>query len=705
MGQTLLDMFRQFKSWHQQLDRFVWFSPHRLTHDRFRLYLIASILLAGLCAAAMTASVRLAQYDKWSENPQIFALADGTPLYTTTDAPYFIGKAQALLEEGSFRAFDARRVYPFNRDEFAKDPPSDSLFDTELLVVLLAFLSDSADAKSLLQTGHFLIPITAALSAVMVMLAFGAGGYWFEGAIAGAGSGLCFANLVRTGAGRIDTDQLNVGLFYLLIAAVIWAARASGKRQVIILTLLACLCNQLFLWWYAKALFGWMAAAGLFWLSLYIHEQPKRSLIQFLTFILFSGIALSGLGIGETYFQDQLAGGELIFPNTFDTITEIAKRDWPALARAMTGSMALAVCGGIGYLLFCCRHPDVGAVYIPALLFIFASFIAGNRMIFFAAPVIWFGIGWLCVTGVRAAFSVWRHPASSCSASLLATAGCFMLVWTQSPTDLLQRPSFPAPVIQALTSPALQNQPDAVLASWWDYGYSGLLFSDANVFHDGGSQTLPRTHYIARGLLSSSPAELASILKFLQANGEQSVLLRNLDGVAVEQRIKGAEDIPLSAPLYLFLTRQMSQWMPSIGRLGAFDTTSGRAFEPPVVLGRQMHGYLSLRCRSAAQPNSLVCGGRRFDLNSGMIDNTERLSAVLQAEGGQLAWIKQFDETVTNPVLFIDNTENQSPQLSVLSPALFASNHHQMFHLGRFDPRYFELVEDNYPHSRLYRLK
>ena len=88
-----------------------------------------------------------------------------------------------------------------------------------------------------------------------------------------------------------------------------------------------------------------------------------------------------------------------------------------------------------------------------------------------------------------------------------------------------------------------------------------------------------------------------------------------------------------------------------------------------------------------------------------MIDNTERLSAVLQAEGGQLAWIKQFDETVTNPVLFIDNTENQSPQLSVLSPALFASNHHQMFHLGRFDPRYFELVEDNYPHSRLYRLK
>ena len=705
MGYRIYAYFQQFKNWHQQLDKFGWLSPYVYVQKPAAVAIASLCLIAALCTAWMNINVRAEQYQKWSQNPAIFALEDGTPLYTTTDAPYFVGKAQAFKEQGSYQQFDTRRVFPVNRDKYAQIELSDSIFQTDLLIVLLAWLSEDASPKSLLEAGHFLIPITAGLTAIMVMLAFGAGGFWLEGAIAGAGGGLCFANLVRTGAGRIDTDQLNVGFFYLLIAFVIWAARAKEIRHIILLTFVACVCNQLLLWWYSKAIFGWMAAAGLFWCSLYYYEDIKRSSIQCAFFICLGGIVTHGLGVGDAYLVDSLKGGTLIFPNTFDTITEISKRDWPVIATSITGSISLAIYGVIGYVLFCLRYPHIGGVYAPAILFIFASFIAGNRMIFYAAPVVWFGVGWLSLTLLRLGFSFWKHWVAQFMALGAATLGCFVLVWVQSPTDLLQRPSFPAPIIQALASPILQKKQDAVLASWWDYGYSALLFNDGQVFHDGGSQTSPRTHYIARGLLSSSPAELASILKFIAADGEKEIFKPQNDVNAIEEKIKQAGEAAASAPIYLFLTSQMSQWMPSIGKLGAYDTARGKAFPPPNVLGKRLHGYLRLDCVSTAQQYRVQCGQNAIQLDSGMVDGKKAFSALVQAEKGKTAWAKQFDDPMQRPVLFIEQTENLRPKISAMAVSLFFSNHHQMFHLGNINARYFELVEDNYPHSRLYKVK
>lgn len=705
MGSVLYAYFCQFKRWHEQLDRFSWLTPYLRLDKPISTFILTLCVLAGLCSVWMNVGVRSEQYAKWAENPEIFALQDGTPLYTTTDAPYFIGKAQTLKSQGSFQAFNERRVFPVNRDAFLKEPPPDSIFDTELLVVLLAWLSDNASPKALLETGHFLIPITAGLTAIMVMLAFGAGGYWIEGGIAGAGSGLSFATLVRTGAGRIDTDQLNVGLFYLLIAAVIFASRSKNFRHAIWLTSAACLCSQLFLWWYAKALFAWMAAAGLVWLSLYQHENIKRSLIQVICFVILGGAALNSFGLGDAYLRDTFQTGEFIFPNTFDTITEISKRDWPAIAQSMTGSVSLSIFGTIGYVLFCLRHPHIGGVYAPALLFVFASFIAGNRMIFYAVPVIWFGVGWLSITLIRGVFSAWKNQLSQRVAIACGATGCFTLVWVQSPTDLLQRPSFPAPIVQALASPVLQGNPDAVLASWWDYGYSALLFNDGYVFHDGGSQNGPRTHYIARGLLSSSQAELAAILKFIADDGERYVFTDGNDFNIIEQKISQTGTQQAVAPIYLFLTSQMSQWMPSIGKLGAYDIAKGKALLPPAVLGRRMHGYLSLNCSPTGQQYRLQCGNNMLQLNTGELDNKQAFSALVQADAGKMGWAKQFDENIVRPILFIDQIANARPKISAIAPQIYFSNHHQMFHLGQVDERYFEMVEDNYPHSRTFKLK
>ena len=57
----------------------------------------------------------------------------------------------------------------------------------------------------------------------MIAFAFGVAGYWLEGAVAALGGGLSFTYRSRSAARRIDTDQLNLGFFYLLFGLAFWA--------------------------------------------------------------------------------------------------------------------------------------------------------------------------------------------------------------------------------------------------------------------------------------------------------------------------------------------------------------------------------------------------------------------------------------------------------------------------------------------------
>ena len=52
--------------------------------------------------------------------------------------------------------------------------------------------------------------------------------------VASLGGGLSYAFLPRSSFGRIDTDQLNLGLFYLLFGTVLLAGRASSGRASIL---------------------------------------------------------------------------------------------------------------------------------------------------------------------------------------------------------------------------------------------------------------------------------------------------------------------------------------------------------------------------------------------------------------------------------------------------------------------------------------
>ena len=92
--------------WHEQLTDKNWLQPLKLTRWK-----VIFIVLAGLIAAGMNSYVRHWQYEVWEQNNQLFYLDDGTPLFTTTDAPYFLGLAQAVKRDGNFQTFIDKRTY------------------------------------------------------------------------------------------------------------------------------------------------------------------------------------------------------------------------------------------------------------------------------------------------------------------------------------------------------------------------------------------------------------------------------------------------------------------------------------------------------------------------------------------------------------------------------------------------------------------
>ena len=172
------------QTWHNSLKDRQWL---QLLSGRW--YVIA-VIIATSIAAYMNYYVRASQYDIWQQNPEIFALDDGTQLFTTTDAGYFIGLAQSIKRDGNFQTFNEKRLYPTNINSMQLASPPASIFDAPLISSLIAIVADDYSSKALLKAAHWLIPVTAAVTALFIVFAFGSVGYWLEGALAAAGGGL-----------------------------------------------------------------------------------------------------------------------------------------------------------------------------------------------------------------------------------------------------------------------------------------------------------------------------------------------------------------------------------------------------------------------------------------------------------------------------------------------------------------------------------
>ena len=676
-----------------------WFGPR----EKIGLAIIYASIVLVLFSVMANSLVRHMQLSAWQDKPQIF-LIDGAPTFSTTDAPFFLLHAESAHQNTPFSSVDSIRLFPNVPNETATTQTDNSATARPLLALLINMMAVQHDPAGLLNAGNRVIILTAGLTALMIAICFGAAGYWLEGAAAGVGGGLSMAYLTRTAIGRIDTDQLNLGFMYLLFGLLVFAGKARSRTWSLAFCVAAGTCAKLFMWWYYKPELMVVVAVMLAITLICLQRDILTAIIGTLTFLVLADIGFFSL-VESPYFKEVLSKGSFIFPHTFQTITELQHFSLPQILTSATGSMEMGLVGLTGLALFTFRHPILALVYGPLVGFGLLNFLVGNRAIFYAAPILWFGVAFLLTT-------LGRYIAASLSrkgddirldhtAAIIGGCLCVTVAWVHSPTSYVPRPSFPKPVIAGLAS--LKTVPDpanAVVATWWDYGYASMFFNGLPTLHDGGLQATPTTHFVADALLKADIFDSIGTLKFLSTSGHKGINAE-ISVAGLSEAIKAAATTP-SPDLYFAVTNQMAGWMGSISKIGNWDIERGQ----PIQLrgnpdGAQVH-YKPMNCRFTGYPHQLTCAGVKIDLERGLIDGAPLLLGWTHTQNGRILRRRQFEHDADHAVQIVQNNGRIGAYL--LHRQLYESTFNELYHLGVADHPSISLHYDDYPHIRIYRI-
>ena len=72
---------------------------------------ITSVLILAFLIGFLAFKARNDQWNIWKLNENI-TFYKGSPLFTTADAPYFVGKAKVINEGGTIKSFYEKRAFP-----------------------------------------------------------------------------------------------------------------------------------------------------------------------------------------------------------------------------------------------------------------------------------------------------------------------------------------------------------------------------------------------------------------------------------------------------------------------------------------------------------------------------------------------------------------------------------------------------------------
>ena len=183
---------------------------------------------------------------------------------------------------------------------------------------------------------------------------------------------------------------------------VIVAARARSFSGALILTVVAGSVFWIFDWWYSKPVFGWAFLVGLIWLGLISSRDFKRVALQAILFAAISGLGFQSVGFNaESTYLSNVLSYEADFSNAVGTITELRQVAFAEILSRISGSVWLGGFSVVGLAFWGLRHPHPCRSIRAKLQLSHYLIFIGNRAIFYSAPMLWFGFGWILFTAAK----------------------------------------------------------------------------------------------------------------------------------------------------------------------------------------------------------------------------------------------------------------------------------------------------------------
>jgi len=462
---------------------------------------------------------------------------------------------------------------------------------------------------------------------------------------------------------------------------------------------------------------------------------------------LFALILFSLLGDGFAFILDRLklylgngvADEGLHFYQVTQTVREAGKISWETVANRMIGHPILLFLSLIGYILLVVKHKAF-IIALPLIGIGVLSHWAGLRFTVYAVPVAAFSLVYL--------FYVISQQVTHKLASYVTLVGLVALALYPNISHIID---YKVPTVlnhqevQDLTKLKEIAQPKDYTLTWWDYGYPIWYYSDTSTLIDGGKHG--NDNYTISKILQTTSPELAvnlgrltvetyaegfsSHMQYLEQGEKEEDIpnkfkLLNIDGetyhagrapaidVLLRNKQKDQRDPSLfieelksatyvlpkkTRDIYLYLPYRMMRIFPTVAVFGNLDLSTGEAqrkmaFYPTSAISNN-NGLITLRNGIVfdAKKGEVSIGSQKksvkhFIITSNKKDGTQKLQSQLYHADGEYA------------VIFMQSYG----QFVVMDSKTFNSIYVQMFMLGKYDKKLFELVVSS-PYSKIYKLK
>ncbi|OAQ21132.1 Oligosaccharyltransferase PglB [Thermosulfurimonas dismutans] len=649
----------------------------------------------------------------WEKRKNIWYLEENRPIFTSYDAFYFARLARDW-QEGRYRA-GKRDPYRFVPDNYLTDNITYP-FPVPLMSFSAAKLSDWFGVP-LEKLALYYTPITAVLFVIPLFLYLESLGYTAAGLLGGLCGVTALIYVIRTSIARFDTDSLN--LFFPFAIAWALAMYFRGRRPLLWATIASILLLIFFFWYPVSHLMFVMVCT---FIAVLLFEKKGRlekkdivaliillvpnmwylwksplSMFNYLKNLLVNIVSPAQ----EGFFGD--------FPNIMQSISELQQSKSINQVAALTlHNRILFIIGLLGMSSFFVRERKYLFFLLPYFLIGLLVFRSGNRFAMYLAPFIGMGLGFLIHFLIEKSSRILNLKVADSLknlAILLITVILGVLIfWAQKNSRAyVALPKVNAFVARDMKKLGEITPPEAWIWTWWDYGYAFSYFSRRGVFIDGGSQTSPKTYYVALSFASSSPEEAYHIIAYLAREGLTGIKKRlkedKLSAKELTENIKqGKFYQSLNHPVYWVFTQDLPLKYGWIGYFGTWNFGSRK--------GHFGFVYDLNPCRRASKTGLLFCKNSVLDLKKGTVRLGSRwfnLSKILVISGKDKVLQKtSFDSRG----LILEVVNSRYGQTFYLADERsFRSNFNQMYILKNYDPKFFELVLDDFPFMVVYKVK
>lgn len=457
---------------------------------------------------------------------------------------------------------------------------------------------------------------------------------------------------------------------------------------------------------------GWLVGLGLAYVLALRPEifefkiaLPLIGLLAVLVMVMVGlpEMVLKYLGMISTYAKTHAVdigsnASSLQLPAITQSVREAQNLNWGQVAGRMAGNWPIFLIGLAGYIFAVTRRPQL-LLFVPFLALGLASVKLGNRFAMYGGVALGVGLGF----GLAELMRLFGQNQGRRWIVQLVLA-CFAF-W---PAGELMRIIQPVPVLPKVYAQTFLNlraktEQGARLWQWWDYGYAGQYYAERATFADGGAHDGPWLYPLALVHSAQTPLQASQIMRYVttlqRENSKEKIPTRYYWANPVgDLRAMGSDnatafikrlaeekmDFPADLPAqYLILSWENLRLGGWISYYGNWDLAAGKA-NPGKI--QQMQGEI----RVDANTGTMIADGKAVPVDS--------LDMLEETGTHHFAWDKG-----TNVHIIINQL---SRQVFLMDAKMYKS---MMIQMLIADPRsfapHFELVEDGYPWTRVYKAR